>query len=199
MKITPVLQHITNPLGHTMPIWEIEDFSIPDINIDDCTVIGPYDQGNTRSSQKRLILSYDFTNEMKQQWANNIQAFNEYMKTTGYAAYSINYLWFNSLHKFEVPTSIESINILCDKPEWQMSMHLDNRNLFGVMILNLVDNPENTGTMFARYHNSDIVYTSPTKKNSGIFFMNTSEMWHAIKNMSDSNRYIFYIPVGIGT
>jgi uracil DNA glycosylase len=34
-------------------------------------------------------------------------------------------------------------------------------------------------------------------KYQGCFFINTHETWHSIKNMSDKNRYILYIPIGI--
>lgn len=199
MKITPVLQHITLPMGHSMPVWEIEDFPMPDINIEDCVELEALDQRNERlrKTNKRISLSYNFTEDMKHIWSNNIQVFNDYMKTKGYSDYSMEYIWFDRLLKSNVSPLVEHIYMLCDKPGWDMGMHLDNRNIFGVLILNLVDNPPGTGTQFARYHDSDIVYSGLTKKSSGVFFMNTSETWHAIKNMSDKNRYIMYIPVGI--
>ena len=199
MKITPVLQHITtNRVGHTMPVWEIEDFPMPLIDINECSIIGPMDQKNPDvTANFRLSLSYNFSDTMKNQWEYTVKEFMHHMKSVGYADYSINYLWFDRLYQFSISPLTEHIAITCDKPGLNMGSHLDNRNMFGIMILNMIDNPEGTGTEFSRTYNGEVLYTSPTKKNSGVFFMNTHETWHAIKNMSTSNRYIFYIPIGI--
>ena len=119
------------------------------------------------------------------------------MRTVGYTAYSIEYIWFDRLYKFALSPFTEHITIICDKPGFIMGSHLDNRNMFGILILNVIDNPVGTGTVFARSYNGEALYTAPTKKNSGVFFMNTHETWHSVANMSNSNRYILYIPIGI--
>jgi hypothetical protein len=199
MKITPVLQHIKSSSGNTMPVWEIEDFPIPNINIDECSIIGSLDQQNTAitSSNKRLELSYNFSNIMKKEWEYDVNIFMEHMRTVGYNEYSIEYLWFDRLRKFAISPLIEHTTIICDRSGLNIGPHLDNRNMFGIMILNIVDNPPNTGTEFSKDENGNVLYTSPTQKKAGCFFINTHETWHSIKNMSDKNRYILYIPIGI--
>jgi len=77
-----------------------------------------------------------------------------------------------------------------------MHPHIDNREVIGVLIVNLHDNPKGTGTKFVNnpYEEREEVvwYEGPTKKDTGIFFLNNWNTWHKIENHTGKTRYIAY-------
>ena len=73
--------------------------------------------------------------------------------------------------------------------------------VIAVLIVNLHDNPEGTGTKFVNnpyekhtYENykENLWYEGPTKKGTGLFFLNNWNTWHRIENDTGKTRYIAY-------
>ena len=67
-----------------------------------------------------------------------------------------------------------------------MGTHFDNRNVVGVLIINLQDNIHGS-TYF-----NQIDYTSPTAKHEGVFFLNHNNTTHSIDWKGTKDRFIGY-------
>ena len=84
-----------------------------------------------------------------------------------------------------------------------MEPHLDNRDVFAVVIVNLQDNPEGTGTKMlnpfgiTKRKQDEVVYQGPIEKGTGILMFNNWNTWHSIENYSQENRLIAYYTIGI--
>ena len=74
-------------------------------------------------------------------------------------------------------------DILNDLPGFNMSRHIDNRFVLGVLIINLQDNPDSTCTNFwsNNWEDNDPWYKSPTKKGTGVFMLNSWNTRHSIE------------------
>lgn len=202
MNIIPVLQHIKLANGeHSMPVWEIQDFPLPDIDLNKCEEKGVLDQkrvGADKEKEKsRIELSVTLTDQQKKEWEQNMSSFMRYMQTVGYKDYSFWSVWMEKINNFCIRTSAENLTIIKDVPGSHMGYHLDNRAMFGVLIINVIDNPPGVSTTFSRTYNGEILYQAPTKKGSGVFFLNTHEMWHKIENFSSHDRYTIMRMVGV--
>jgi hypothetical protein len=202
MKIIPVLQDIKSATGeHTMPVWEIQDFPLPDIEIHKCEEIGIFEQrrkgADKEKENKRIELAVSLTEQQKKEWEDNMAYFMHYMQTVGYNDYSFYSVWMEKLNNFFINSSAENFTILKDLPGSAMGSHLDNRAMFGAFIINLIDNPAGASTVFSRTFNGEMLYQAPTKKGDGVFFINTHEMWHKIENFSSDDRYVIIRMVGV--
>ncbi len=82
-----------------------------------------------------------------------------------------------------------STQIIKDLPSFNMIPHMDNRNVFAAVVLNFTDNP--CSTQF--YMDNQLIHTGPTKRGTGLVFLNTEYAWHSISNTSDQPRYISFM------
>lgn len=85
----------------------------------------------------------------------------------------------------------DSTQIIKDYPSFNMWPHIDNRNAFAPIVLNLADNP--CSTQF--YLDGKLIHTGPTQRGTGIVFLNTEKAYHAIDNQSDQPRYISFMNI----
>jgi hypothetical protein len=192
VKVNPVLTDRYDINLKCLPIWEIHDFFVPDIT--DWKDGEAFEQYNSKllETNNRIELSPKNSNFIS--LLKDIDNVREYIINQGVKDYDLNSLWFDHLNNL-VPA--KNLRFLCDKPGWEMFRHLDHRAHAGVLIINLIDNPENTGTMFGNSQLGEVEYTSPIGKGSGVFFLNTHNAWHSVSNLSDRNRYILYVPFTI--
>lgn len=77
-----------------------------------------------------------------------------------------------------------------DLPDFNMGVHLDNRNIKWTLIINLEDNT--TSTKFHLPGKQE--FTGPTKRGSGLFYFNNHELYHSIE-VTDLRYIIFYMNV----
>ena len=78
-----------------------------------------------------------------------------------------------------------------------MDPHLDNRSVFGVVIVNLKDNPAGSGTTILDQFRQKQIYQGPTEKGTGILLFNNWNTWHMIANNSEENRLVSYYTLSI--
>ena len=79
------------------------------------------------------------------------------------------------------------VDVLLDKPGFMMDPHVDNRFVLGVVIINLQDNPKDSGTYF-----DQMEYSGPTQKGTGTFMLNHTNTLHSINQPGPTNRLIGY-------
>ena len=187
--IEPAFADRTRHYG-LMPLWVIENFFVPDISSWDKTIDYNHKSDILSSTHNRVELVPELSNDDLDKLNVQINQIKDYVIANATTQYQVENLWFDYLEKL-IP--MKRIIFLCDKPSWKMDKHLDNRIIAGVLIINLVDNPEETGTKFSPTFDEVTKYQAPTKKGSGIFFLNSHNMWHSIENNSDRNRYILYV------
>jgi hypothetical protein len=78
-----------------------------------------------------------------------------------------------------------------DLPGYSMHSHYDNRAIFGNIFINMADNDCST-TFFDQ---GKPAWTAPTKKGSGIFFLNDENLYHTINHEGKEDRYILVVPI----
>lgn len=153
-------------------VWEIEGFDLPDITVDSGELyhqadsIPPLRNSVDITSNKELFYST---------WESNTKIIEEQVKKDAVNNLLIKQMWMDEIHNFKWGDR-GSIRILSDKPNYIMTPHFDNRLIFGVLIINLIDNIDST-----EFQNG---YKSPTKKGTGIFMMNNND-YHKIQVTAD--------------
>lgn len=183
------------------PIWEISGFDLPSVNI---KKNGPVEYEFQDSLMKKgrvycTISDNNFYTTFKEHCA----IIEEYI--TGDQIITdcpeVKNMWFDLLYKFRWPANDPVI--ILDKPGFSMDPHIDNRNVLGILLVNLQDNPPGSGTQFLKDYKKNapnvITYTGPVTKGTGIFMLNNWNTWHSIVNNSNKERIIAYRTITIDT
>lgn len=161
-----------NMVAEDFSVWEIKGFDLPDITVDSGEL---YHQAD---SIPPLRSSVDITNNKElfySTWESNTKIIEEQVKKDAVNNLLVKQMWMDAIHNFKW-SDRGSIRILSDKPNYIMTPHFDNRLIFGVLIINLIDNIDST-----EFQNG---YKSPTKKGTGIFMMNNND-YHKIQVTTD--------------
>ena len=84
------------------------------------------------------------------------------------------------------------VSFVKDSPKYKLIPHYDNKQILGIMMINLVDNPYST----IMYNSSnEPLYTSSNKKGDGIFYKNDIQCKHGFYNDSENYRYAIMISI----
>ena len=164
-----------NLIDDKFPVWEITEWQLPEV---DYTEVSAYDQSSKHYKSSDLRCKVNAYIDMSQ--GVTIQ---EMLKDSDLRV--LDQMWKGHLNRLQWPMG--NNNILLDKPGFNMSEHIDNRFVIGVLIINLQDNPIGSGTVF-----TELEYTSPTKKGTGIFFLNHINTEHKIYQPGPEDRLISY-------
>lgn len=184
ISLTPI------KLDEDYPIWEFT-YDIAD-DIHDAMHV----ESNWLSEARNEIRN----NSGRWQLDPNLPLYSRLTGELGYIQYEITNLIFDSNDYFAKATHKrwprgvavrDSTQIIKDYPSFSMWPHIDNRNVFAPIVLNLTDNP--CSTQF--YLNGNHIYTGPTKRGTGVVFLNTETAYHAINNTSDQPRYISFMNI----
>ena len=162
-------------IDENFPVWKITDWQVPDI---DYTESHTYDQSSKYYTSSDLRHTVNTSIDMSQ--GINIQ---EMLKDSDLLV--LDQMWKGHLNRLKWPEG--STNILLDKPGFKMGDHIDNRYVIGVLIINLKDNPIGSGTYF-----TELNYGGPTKKGTGLFFLNHDNTKHNIVQPGPEDRLIAY-------
>jgi hypothetical protein len=177
MKMTSVHNEI--------PVWEVSDFDLPHV---DWVDTGCNDQGNNNPLKElRRVCNVGL----------NSQAYTDFTDAwDGHTTYLENFLredvnkheffkpiWMDRLDNITFTPLTTSLVVIQDLPGFQMSRHIDNRFVLGVLIINLQDNPKSTCTNFWSNNLDDKEpwYKSSTKKGTGVFMLNSWNTRHSIE------------------
>ena len=88
--------------------------------------------------------------------------------------------------KISQPYSLVT-QIFKNKPGFELVPHIDNNEMLGVIIINLLTNE--TSTEF--YNMSDVKNgQAPLTKNTGVMYLNNYDFKHGYNNVSSADRYI---------
>jgi len=161
-----------NMVAEDFSVWEIEGFDLPNITVDSGELyhqadsIPPLRSAVEITSNKELFYSA---------WENNTKIIEEQVKKDAENNLLIKQMWMDDIKHFKW-CDVGTVRILSDKPNYMMTPHIDNRLIFGVLLINLIDNIDST-----EFENG---YKSPTKKGTGIFMMNNND-FHKIEVTTD--------------
>ena len=84
------------------------------------------------------------------------------------------------------------VSFVKDSPKYKLIPHYDNKQILGIMMINLVDNPYST-IMYNSANES--LYTSSNKKCDGIYYLNDLRCKHGFYNDSEDHRYAIMISI----
>ena len=146
------------PFINDTPIWEVDIFNLPEDSFFDS--IKYIDKGEGR-------------------W-ESIDESEEALKI------------FNQIDKKSIEERFGcSLNIvtkvLKDEPSFRLIPHYDNELIFGIIIINLIDN--DSATIFYE-KNNEVKKMAPLTKGRGILYLNSLDAKHGYVNTSTKNRYI---------
>lgn len=173
-------------INEKFPVWEIDEFILPDV---DLQTVKTYDQGYVSSSshlrqQCKPALDQKFFCDV---WDEHTKELQRFMRNEMNDIEEVRQMWMGNLQNFVYPPFSLSGEFIEDKEGFDMAPHIDNRNVVGVLIINLINNPDNSGTRFV-----DMSYNGPTKKHTGVFMLNNYNTRHGIVNPGPGNRLIGY-------
>lgn len=193
MKIIPVSGNFKDHSETVVTaIWEVRDFPLP-YNIRTET-IGMYNQSGYMKNARRVYENRKemYLDKITSGWISE-HGKDLGLRLKGQKDYILDPIWPNNMEDFDY--EFGTGKCLLDTKGHQMNYHIDNRNVGGVFILNLKNNP--VSTTFKLSKDGDIFYTAPKEKGTGVFFLNTHMSYHAIENDSDEERLIWYEIVSI--
>ena len=168
------------------PVWKVTDFYLQNTNFIEKHI---YNQG---SSHDHLRISCAYNENFYLNWDANTRKLQYYIRNEISKIEEVRQMWMNNLSKFVWPSFKETGEVLQDKEGFKMSPHIDNRFIFGVLIINLQDNPAGSGTKFI-----DMDWEGPTEKGTGVFMLNNWNTRHSITNLGPGTRTIGYQTIHI--
>lgn len=83
-----------------------------------------------------------------------------------------------------------AVEYVRDDPGHQLDVHLDNRLLFGTMIMNLADNDQCHTSYHITKDSKEPIYVGPSAKGTAVFHINTHTTYHGSVNTSTKYRYV---------
>jgi len=84
------------------------------------------------------------------------------------------------------------VSFIKDSPKYKLIPHYDNKNILGIIMINLIDNPHST-IMYSS--TNEPLYTSSNKKGDGIYYLNDLKCKHGFYNDSEDYRYTIMISI----
>ena len=84
------------------------------------------------------------------------------------------------------------VSFVKDSPKYKLIPHYDNKNILGIIMINLIDNPHST-IMYSS--TNEPLYTSSNKKGDGIHYLNDLRCKHGFYNDSEDYRYAIMISI----
>ena len=184
------------------PVWELTKLELPSLNVTELK--GKENNSKLPINSKREPMYLDWSNSnhfhFKETWVKRKELVQEYLKSGRAYEECIELMpmWPNRFAKFEWGTGEGSVQIIHDRTGFHMGPHIDNREVVGVMIVNLQDNPEGSGTNFHVDRDTpEAWYSGPTKRNTGVFFLNNWNTWHSVQN-NGHDRLICYDIMHLG-
>jgi hypothetical protein len=153
-------------------VWEISGFDLPDIEVDSGKL---YHQADCIPPLRNVVEITKNKELFYSTWEKNTKIIEDKVKLDSIGNLLINQMWKDAIQNFKWH-DWGSVRILSDKPKYIMDSHFDNRLIFGVLIINLIDNTDST-----EFENG---YKAPTKKGTGIFMMNNNDL-HRIQVTTD--------------
>ena len=190
-----------NPTINDYPVFELSEVDLPDIIIDNKLA---YEENLLSSvSNKRKEIT-DIPENFLERWHQHGATLEKFITDPQLQINTpeIGAMWFGKNQKFKWNNEYPP-RILLDSAGFYMEPHLDNRDVFAVVIVNLQDNPEGTGTKMlnpfgiTKRKQDEVVYQGPIKKGTGILMFNNWNTWHSIENYSQQDRLIAYCTIGI--
>lgn len=84
------------------------------------------------------------------------------------------------------------VSFVKDSPKYKLIPHYDNKNILGIMMINLIDNDSST-IMYSK--DNEEMYVSSNKKSDGIYYLNDLRCKHGFYNDSENYRYAIMVSI----
>jgi len=195
LHISPLVNKCLDDYGVYRQIISLVDINSEDFN---CTF-------DNELSRKDIWKNWDYPRELRSTYIEGrsvlIDALlkkihNEHKKTIISNIIELDKPTFNYFHKDPIEHYLNNCKLYAslfyDKPNFEMSPHIDNHSIIGQYIINL--NHNSTGTKFYEFNTKVHTIIGPSEKNKGVVFLNTALSAHTIDNITH-DRYILYISV----
>jgi len=192
-----------NLIKEEYPVWSVKNFDIPNLNLTGHTEDNAREallSINEKRKPSRLSKDNPLHQEFADAWTRNTNDIMSWLKDDEFISKvpEIKHMWPRGFSSFEWPDPFMTVDIIKDSSGFSMEPHVDNREVVGVLIVNLQDNPRGTGTKFTMIQSPEpwkeprTWYMGPEKKGTGVFFLNNWNSWHRIENTTGQTRCIGY-------
>ena len=84
------------------------------------------------------------------------------------------------------------VSFVKDSPKYKLIPHYDNKDILGIIMINLIDNHSST-IMYSK--DNEEMYVSSNKKGDGIYYLNDLRCKHGFYNDSEDYRYAIMISI----
>jgi len=164
-----------NPVNEGSPfLWEVELLSETDY------LNQTYDQvTEKRAMFTPIFKSNNIDSEVINCLNDNIDGFDQLYQYRFWKVFDTVKEWYDYNISKQISFNKDTSGMI-------MLPHVDNRVVFGTMIINLQDN--GCGTNFPQFE-----YTMSQYKNKGVFFLNHDITQHEIHHLEPYDRYTFAI------
>ena len=83
-------------------------------------------------------------------------------------------------------------SLIKDNTTFNLQPHVDNRFVFGNILINLNNNIDST-FFYKNYQDKEVVYKAPQNRGEGVFFINSEETFHSIDITQTDTRYMMFV------
>ena len=175
------------------PVWDIKGFRLPEIDwiegdaFDQLIRSNEYGEFNSPEGlRKHLIYQSKYDYEwFLDAWNTHTSQLEQMLLNTDLLI--VDQMWKGHIKKLHWPQHDKNTDFLLDKPNFKMGNHLDNRYVLGVLIINLQDNPEGSGTYI-----KELDHTTSSEKGAGVLILNNYNTYHSIIQPGPGDRKIGY-------
>jgi len=166
-------------------VWEISEFKLPD-DIDNIISSNQWEHYNQYDGSTHRYFSKIPTMHPYMQTAS--KSIENMIRTQTH--YNYQWTWPSYFTKSCKLNAADSTLYLKDTPGFNMGIHLDNMLVFGTLIVNLRD-CQNSRTVYYKDNTPNkITYKGPIKKGTGVFHLNSPNLFHTGLNEGNDDRYI---------
>ena len=169
------------------PVWEVSDFDLPETELTSIKTYNQNYESETTHLRQQCKPDNRLHNAFSTVWNGHTKMLEKFIRKDISNIEEVRQMWMNTLSNFTYPPFSVSGEFIQDEEGFDMAPHVDNRGVFGVLIINLKDNPLLSGTHF-----TTMKWMGPTKKDTGVFMLNNWNTQHGINNPGPGNRLIAY-------
>ena len=181
----------TNKVYKNYPIWEVDltDFDYSTLDSLEWKSMNTNLYESETRSMIRLPENYKINNHLFKELDNLFSEPSNLQKL--YQNYPYD------KEKYKLPSDYLKtyltigFTLIRDNTTFNLESHVDNRFVFGNILINLNDNIDST-FFYKNHQDREVIYKAPKNKGKGVFFLNSEETFHSIKVTQTDTRYMMF-------
>ena len=181
----------TNKVYKNYPIWEVDltDFDYSTLDNLEWKSMNTNLYESERRSMIRLPENYKINNHLFKELDNLFSEPSNLQKL--YQNYPYDKEKYKSPSDYLKTYLTIGFTLIRDNTTFSLESHVDNRFVFGNILINLNDNIDST-FFYKNHQDREVIYKAPKKKGKGVFFLNSEETFHSIKVTQTDTRYMMF-------